>query len=122
LTLSFETPIFGVGTQIAVADTFEFIARVSAFDSSNSLLGTFSAPGSSSQALDNSALFLGVLSDTANISRLEFSSSVPDRAIGINALSLQTAAAVPEPSNIAAFILTGLGLCAAKKRRAAREG
>lgn len=118
LTLNFETPIFGAGSQIAVDDTLDFIALVSAFDSSNNLLGTFSAPGSSSLALDNSAVFLGVLSDTANISRLEFSSSVSNRAIGINTLSLQTTTAVPEQSNTTAIILIGLGLCAARKRKA----
>ncbi|MBV8884714.1 MAG: hypothetical protein JO235_12070, partial [Chroococcidiopsidaceae cyanobacterium CP_BM_RX_35] len=116
LTLSFETPVRGAGTQIAVDDTLNFIASISAFDNNNNLLGTFSAPGTSSLALDNSALFLGVLSDTANISRLEFNTSVTNRAIGINRLSVQTAA-VPEPSSIAAPILIGIGLCAAKKSR-----
>ena len=120
LTLSFDTPIVSVGTQIAVDDTSQFTAFISAFDSGNNLLGTFSAMGSSSLDLDNSALFLGVLSDTANISRIEFSTSVSDRAIGINRLSLQTTA-VPEQSSVAALILTGLGLCAAKKWRAIRE-
>lgn len=63
------------------------------FDSNNNLLGTFSAPGTSSLTLDNSAVFLGVLSDKENIARLEFSSSEPDRATGINTLSITTAEA-----------------------------
>jgi hypothetical protein len=102
------------GTQIAVDDASEFIASISAFDRNNTRLGTFSVPGKSSLALDNSALFLGVLSDTANISRLEFSSSVRDRAIGINTVSVQTAA-VAESGNATALILTGLGFAAARK-------
>lgn len=61
------------------------------FDSDNNLLGTFSTPGTSSLTLDNSAVLLGVLSDKENITRLEFSSSEPDRAIGINTLSITTA-------------------------------
>lgn len=120
LTLSFETPVRGAGAQIAVDDTLIFSAFIAAFDRDNNLLGTFSAPGTSSLTLDNSALFLGALSDTANISRIEFSASVPERAIGINTLSVQTAA-VPEPSSTAALILTGLGLGAAKKWRASKE-
>lgn len=117
LSLSFATPVGGAGAQIAVDDTFQFTAFISAFDRDNNLLGTFSAPGTSSLALDNSAIFLGVFSDTENIARLEFSSSIPDRAIGINTLSVQTAA-VPEPGTIVALSLAGLGLGMAKRRKA----
>ena len=42
----------------------------------------------------------------------EFSSSVPNRAIGINRLSMQ-AASVPEPSSIGALSLLGVGWIAA---------
>lgn len=101
LTLSFATPVVAAGTQIAVDDTSEFTALMTAFDSNNNLLRRFSALGSSSLALDNSAVFLGVQSQRANIARLEFSSSVLNRAIHINRLSLQ-AAAVPEPSGMIA--------------------
>lgn len=95
ITITFDKPVKAAGTQIAVDDTPEFTGFISAFDNANNLLGTFSAPGTSSLALDNSALFLGVLSDTANISRLVFSTSVPNRALAINTLSI---AAVPESS------------------------
>ncbi|XGW00819.1 MAG: hypothetical protein ACAF41_34550 (plasmid) [Leptolyngbya sp. BL-A-14] len=116
LTLSFKTPVAGVGTQLAVDDVLQFTAFVAAFDSSNQLLGRFAASGTSSLALDNSAVFLGLLSDTANIARVEFSTSVPDRAIGINSLSLATAA-VPEPHNLAALLMAGCGLVVAKQWR-----
>ncbi len=118
LPLTFATPVAGAGTQIAVDDTLQFIASVMAFDSSNQLLGSFSVPGTSSLALDNSALFLGVLSDTANISRLQYSTSVPGRAIGINSLSIVTSEAVPEPTSMLAIALAGMGLFAAKKHNA----
>lgn len=118
LTLTFDTPVAGVGTQIAVDDTLQFTALISAFDRRNTLLGTFSALGTSSLALDNSAVFLGVLSDTANISRLELSTLVPDRAVGINTVSIATAP-VPEPSNVAALVLAGLGLGIARRWRTA---
>jgi hypothetical protein len=93
ITITFDKPVKAAGTQIAVDDTPEFTAFISAFDNANNLLLTFSAPGTSSLALDNSALFLGVLSDTPNISRLVFSTSVANRALAINTLSI---AAVPE--------------------------
>lgn len=95
LSITFDKPVLGAGTQIAVDDTLEFTALISAFDKDNNLLGNFSTIGTSSLALDNSALFLGVSSDTPNISRLVFSTSEPNRAIGINTLSI---ASVPEPT------------------------
>ena len=88
LTITFETPVLGAGTQIAVDDTPSFIASISAFDDAGRELGSFSVPGTSSLALDNSAVFLGVLSDAPNISRLVLSSGEPERALGINPLSL----------------------------------
>lgn len=115
LTITFDRPVAAAGTQIAVDDTFLFTASISAFDSANNLLGSFSTQGTSSLALDNSAQFLGVRSDAANISRLVYSSSEGDRALGINSLSI--AEAVPEPSSIAATIVAGLGLLAVKIKR-----
>lgn len=109
LTITFDTPVSGAGTQIAVDDTPEFTAFISAFDEANTLLGTFEAAGTSSLALDNSAIFLGVRSDTANISRLVFSTSERQRAFAINTLSIATVpATVPESSFV--FGLFALGI------------
>lgn len=88
LTVSFDRPVFGAGTQIAVDDIPEFTAFVSAFDNNDALIANFSLPGSSSLALDNSAIFLGVKSEIPNISKLVFSSSETESAIGINDLSI----------------------------------
>ncbi|OKH42770.1 hypothetical protein [Scytonema sp. HK-05] len=115
LSITFDTPVLGAGTQITVDDTPEFRAFISAFDQDNNLLGNFSTIGTSSLALDNSALFLGVSSDTPNISRLVFSTSVPNRAVGINTLSI---AAVPEPTftfGLLAFGCLGTGLTLKRK-------
>lgn len=97
LTIDFETPVTGAGTQIAVDDTLSFTASLSAFDNGGNLLGSFSLPGTSSLELDNSALFLGVTSEEANIARLVYSTNVSNRAIGINTLSIRTRT-TPEPS------------------------
>ena len=47
LTLSFDIPVAGVGTQLAVDDVLQFTAFVAAFDSSDQLLGRFAASGTS---------------------------------------------------------------------------
>ena len=105
ITIDFATPVNGAGTQIAVDDTFSFTASVSAFDDAGNLLDSFSAPGTSSIELDNSALFLGVLSEEANIARLVYSSSVENRAIGINTVSINDGTTIPEPSMIFGLLI-----------------
>ena len=108
ITLTFAEPVFGAGAQLAVDDIFNFTGTISAFDSEDQLLGSFSAPGTSSLALDNAALFLGVTDEQPIISKLEFKSSVPNSAIGLNQLSLVTrrnseATDIPEHSSLVAF-------------------
>ncbi|VEP17892.1 conserved exported hypothetical protein [Hyella patelloides LEGE 07179] len=105
ITIDFTTPVTGAGTQIAVDDTLSFTASVSAFDDGGNLLDSFSVPGTSSLALDNSALFLGVVSEEANISRLVYSSSVPNRAIGINTVSISNGTTIPEPSTLFSLVI-----------------
>lgn len=105
LTISFKDPVLAAGAQFSVDDTPSFDAIISAFNQDGVLLETFTMLGAASIALDNSAVFLGIQSDTANIARLEFSSSEPDRAFAINTLSL--AVAVPEPTAIAGLLMFG---------------
>ena len=115
LTITFDEPVFGAGTQIAVAQIPDFIASISAFDREGSLLGNFDLPGTSSVDLDNSAVFLGVSSDTANIKQLVFNTSVANGAFGINTLSI-VAVDVPEPSSLLTLSLLGLGILGVKKK------
>ena len=112
LTLTFETPILGAGAQLAAGATPSFTGTISAFDERDRLLGTFAAPGTSSEALDNTAPFFGVLSDRPTIAKLEFATSEAERPFGINQLSLvTTAASVPEPAvSFALLPMLGLGL------------
>ncbi|NEQ71960.1 MAG: PEP-CTERM sorting domain-containing protein [Okeania sp. SIO2C9] len=116
ITINFDSPVKGAGTQIAVDDTLQFEAFISAFDKENNLLGAFSTNGTSSLVLDNSAVFLGVKSDIPEISKLVFSSSIPQRALGINNLSISTVT-VSEPSTIMAIGILGFGLFLGKKRK-----
>ncbi|MEH1938981.1 MAG: hypothetical protein V7L01_02015 [Nostoc sp.] len=106
LSISFAQPVFGAGTQIAVdISNLEVETFISAFDNANNLLGSFSVLSTSSLALDNSAVFLGVRSDTPNISRLVFSSSAPKYALAINQLSI---IGVPEPTYTLAILAFGI--------------
>ena len=121
ITLIFDQPVAAVGSQLAVDDIFNFTGFISAFDINGSLLNTFSAPGSSSLALDNSAAFFGVASDEANIASVAFSSSVPTSAIGLNSLSLipgATTTSVPEPTITVALVLAA-GLMVGYRRTVA---
>lgn len=103
ITISFDQPVFGAGTQIAVdISNLEVETFITAFDNLNNLLGTFSILSTSSLALDNSAVFLGVRSYTPNISRLVFSSSYPQYGLAINQVSI---IAVPEPTYALAILV-----------------
>jgi hypothetical protein len=117
LTLTFNTPVFGAGTQVTVDDVFEFDIFLEVFDSKDNLLDSFTVAGTSSLELDNSAQFVGVISNTANISKLVYRSDEMDFALGINALSLLTTPTpVPEPlTTLDLFIALGFGILFKKK-------
>lgn len=115
-TISFDQPVLGVGTQIAVdISNLEVETFITAFDKVNNLLGTFSVLSTSSLALDNSAVFLGIRSDTANISRLVFSSSTPQFGLAINRLSLVVP--VSEPTYTLAILVFGVSGAVLKLRQ-----
>ena len=86
------------------------MATINAYDSLDVLIATFTTPGVSSPAGDNSAILLGVLDTSPSIARMEFvafpSFDLPEALnnFGINQLDVAT---VPEPS---ALLLLGLGL------------
>jgi hypothetical protein len=115
LTITFNTPVSAVGTQIAADDaTAPYTVNIMAYDLSNTLLGNFTIGATSSVALDNSAQFLGVSSDVANISRIVYSTSEPNRALGINALSIVQP--VPEPFTIVGTIIGGTAAWKMKRK------
>jgi hypothetical protein len=112
LQLTFSQPVLGAGAQIQESVLRAFTATLSVFSPANALLGSFSLAGLASAAADNSAVFLGVLSDTP-IGRIRFATLGPngaaDAGFAINALSLVVP--VPEPSSLTllagAIALTG---------------
>jgi hypothetical protein len=115
ISISFAQPVRAAGAQIAVDDEPNFVGTIKAFDINDNLLDSFSVNGTSSTVLDNSAIFLGVKSELAEISRIEFSSDFNNRAIGINTLSIDNPA-IPEPSLTIALLVMGSGLLCLKKR------
>lgn len=120
ITITFDTPVFGAGAQIGVDDTLDFTTFISAFDNQDNLLGSFSTPGISSTQIDNSAVFLGVNNEVANISKIVISSSVNNRAVGLNFLSISRTT-IPEPSTLFALSLFGISLLATKQKIASKN-
>jgi len=125
LTITFAAPISGAGAQIQLDNGGPFTATLEAF-SGNTSLGLFTEDGISTTAEDGSAIFLGVLDTTAEITSIVFGIDNPPAFAGdfaINTLSLNTAGAVPEPSSIAlltAAIPVGLGCWRYWRARARR--
>jgi hypothetical protein len=123
ITLDFGSlGIFAAGAQIQpnMADGSGFTARITALDASGNVLGTFTETGVSNNAADNSAIFIGIGSDSTAISKLEFSLDAATSPLGDFAIN-QLAFAVPEPSSLALFAAGTLGLLAYAMRARTRR-
>lgn len=130
ITINFANPVDRVGAQIQSDYYGAFTAMITAFDSVGNTLGSFTRPGNSNSNGDGSAIFIGIGSDTANISRLQF--SVPNASFSpedfafspedfaINGLSLRSTSdnsqPVPEPLTILGSLAAG-GVGAALRRK-----
>jgi hypothetical protein len=134
VTISFSTPVFGAGLQIEPGQVQDlpapFTATVTAFDGAT-VLGQFSTTGIRSNNDDGSAPFLGVASDTADITSLTYSVRVQTNGpeagdLGMNFLSVETLA-TPEPSSVllsatcSAILAFGALLSRRQMRRSARR-
>ena len=124
LVISFANPVARVGTQIQSNEWVAFTGWMSAFDSSNTLLGTVSIGGTSGFGQANTAPFLGIGSSSLNISSVQFSvtTSTPNNDLWINTVDLSSTqfvvAPIPEPQ---AYVLALAGVAmlglAARRRR-----
>lgn len=113
ITITFGTPVKGAGAQIQSNAFGAFTAEVRAFDSGNSLIGTYSRNGLSNNNGDNSAIFIGLLSDLFDIKTLVFvltaaSQSPNDFAID-DLLIGEQASDVPLPGAVL-LLASGLGV------------
>lgn len=128
ISLSFATAIAGGGAQFADAATLgPFTAFLSAYDILGNLLESVTLGGTTTGAGDNSAIFLGISRQQADIARLEFSASGFNRYFGINRVELDrtapeplppTGGTVPEPSTLLSVALA-LPLALWSRRRTA---
>lgn len=115
VTLSFSSPVFGAGVQIEPGQVQDlpasFTAFVTAYDGT-SVVGQFSTTGTRSLSDDGTAPFLGIMSDTGDITSLTYRVSVQTNGpaandLGMNFLSIETSAPTPEPYN---SLLMGTGM------------
>jgi hypothetical protein len=115
--IDFAAPVNSAGAQVQALSFGPFSGTISAFDVSNALLGVFSVNGANGGNGDGSAVFAGIVSDSMNISRLEFAGFGDGAAIGeLRAGSVPSTAPVPEPSTFV-MLMGGGALLAARRRR-----
>ena len=105
LTLDFSSPIMGFGSQFQRDSYVSFVAGIRAYDAGLNLLGSFTVTGNSTDAGDDSAIFIGVLSGLDDISRIQLDADSATHDFAINGPRIQM---IPEPATI--WLLLGGGL------------
>jgi hypothetical protein len=73
IKISFKEPVSGAGAQIETNGGGTFGARITSFDSNGLQLSSFTEKGIATGAKDGSAIFLGILDETTDISAVQFS-------------------------------------------------
>lgn len=112
LTITFKTPILGVGTQIQ-SDPLnipDYTATIEAFDSFDRSLGRFELASVSQRAAGSGVSFVGVADSSGDIKKLVLNTQEQgaDVPFALNEVSLKTNfAAVPEPSPMLGLLLVG---------------
>jgi hypothetical protein len=129
LVLTFGSPIAGAGLQIqpdirmGAVDVGPFTATIQAFNG-GTLLGSFTEAGNSTQAADNSAIFIGVEGSTDDITSLvigmsAFTGPPNGNDFAVNKLSITTTTSpTPEPSYLLLMAVGVIGLGFFRRRKA----
>lgn len=128
LDIKFSSPVAGAGAQIGTYFRGAFQAQIDAFDSSGGLLQSSSFIGDSNSNGDNSAIFIGLLSDSINISKIRFQAYTKSGiGFAINQLDITNSplvtvkapTGVPEPGVLLLFGFGLLGVGGLRRRRTA---
>jgi len=116
LTFDFDHPIEGMGAQVAANWYGGFTATIEAFNGLGASLGSYDLAGNVTPINDDSALFIGILSDTQDIDRVTFSVFSPNALNGNppDEFVINGPRIVPEP---ATMTLLFAGLVALSLRR-----
>ncbi len=124
VTIEFGSLVLGAGAQIESGQYGVYTGRIEAFNSTGLSLGSFTLSGNSDTLGDNSAIFLGVTSPVANISKIQFSVATERTAdFGLNQLSLRTdptVVIVPEPG-VLSLVFVGSAMLGCGLRRVKRR-
>lgn len=127
LTLNPTSLIAGGGAQIQTSGYGAFTALIEAYGPGNTFLGSYSVNGMSTEDEDDSAIFLGLYSDSFDIDKLVFSITAADDLafadFAIDDVDLITGnQAVPEVQTYAMMLGMGLiGAQALRRRLALRK-
>lgn len=121
LTIRFDTPVFGAGTQIQSdpREIFDYTATIEAFDSFDNSLGIFERSGVSSRAAGSGVLFVGVVDSGGDIKKLVFNAQEEDADVpfALNEVSLSSnLETVPEPESMLGLLVFGTGVAVFKLR------
>jgi hypothetical protein len=128
IDIEFDSLLKSVGVQIQDSSIdFSFIGFISAFDALGNLLETHSLGSVSLSRQNNSAIFLGITRDTADIASVLFGTNT-GRQFAINRLDLTPGVvsvppteppptAVPEPDTLAVSGLALMALAFVRRRK-----
>lgn len=118
ITITFDTLMMAAGAQIQPNTVGAFDGKIQAFDDWGGSLGAFSFHGMSNQHADNSAVFMGLQSSSANIRKLVFSVNGQWGAdFAIDRVDLRECAPVPEPASLLTLLAGAGGLIGLVRRR-----
>ena len=122
IVINFSQPVYGGGAQVGAGSYGPYDAIVMAFSGAH-LHGTYSvAATTTTDGLNNPAPFIGLLSDSPNITSLVFFADHGDSggygtALGTVSLNVRVHPAVPEPSTWAMMLIGFAGLGFVTHRR-----